>query len=551
MSEMLQMTIDGQVYEVPGGENLIDVVGGLGKEIPHYCYHSKLSIAGNCRMCLVEMGTDQKDPQTGQSLLEADGSVKVRWNRKAVAACGQVTRAGLHLRLNSALTRSCREAVMEFLLVNHPLDCPICDQAGECHLQEFATDYARGFSRYTENKNAKSKQVRLGKRIVLDNERCILCSLCVRFCDEVLKEPILGFTERGSDTVLSTFPDQSFDHNYSLNTVDLCPVGALTSTDFRFKMRPWFLKRVPSICEESSVGVNTHAWVREGKIYRITPRSNEVVNEDWMSDSGRVLYQKIESPRRLRQYTYKANQLDGLSAICVAQRLLKTSKLACVVGGFNSLEEQCLLRCLTQQFNARCLGHYAQGLADRFLISEDASPNLRGALLSGLLSDLPARHTDELEDYLKSHEVDTLLIMGCDVVASGLPESLLEGKDIIYCGLLENATSRLASLILPALSVFEKSGSFVNRQFRLQRFSQAVPPPVGLLPEVGLLARLIDGGADTPSLEKVWEILADSSLPLKALSYSSIPPDGLALEVGCLAQLDFVEQAGFKYTPFT
>jgi NADH-quinone oxidoreductase subunit G len=169
-------------------------------------------------------------------------------------ACATKAANGQHFKTNSPLVADSRKAVMEFLLANHPLDCPICDKAGECHLQEFASEYGRGFSRFEEDKNRKPKRSRIGPRITLDDERCILCGRCIRFCREVLHEDVLGFTQRGSHSTLSIFPGHELTSNYSLNVTDICPVGALTSNDFRFKMRVWFLKRTPSICTESSVG---------------------------------------------------------------------------------------------------------------------------------------------------------------------------------------------------------------------------------------------------------------------------------------------------------
>src|SRR3954467_5318824 len=182
---------------------------------------------------------------------------------------------------------------MELLLINHPLDCPICDQAGECRLQEFSVEYGNQASRFLENKVKKPKNVEIGPRVTLDDERCILCSRCIRFSHEIAHDDVLGFVDRGSYTVLTAHPGKRLENNYPLNTVDICPVGALTSTDFRFKMRVWFLKQVNSIDTESSVGANSVVWSREGIIYRITPRRNDEVNDTWMSDSGRDLYKPV------------------------------------------------------------------------------------------------------------------------------------------------------------------------------------------------------------------------------------------------------------------
>ena len=285
---------------MPKGTNVIEAARQGGIDIPHYCYHPKLSIVDNCRMCLIEMGMPAVDPATKAPIMDpATGKQKVNWMPRPQIGCGTNAIPGLHIRTNTPLVKDCREGVMEFLLVNHPLDCPICDQAGECKLQEQSAAYGRGYSRYIEQKNVKPKRTQLGPRVTLDDERCILCSRCIRFCKEVAKDDVLGFIDRGSHSTLTCYPGKELTNNYSLNTVDICPVGALTSTDFRFKMRVWFLRQTNSIDTESSVGANTVVWSREGVIHRITPRRNDAVNDTWMADSGRDLYKAVRSPDRL------------------------------------------------------------------------------------------------------------------------------------------------------------------------------------------------------------------------------------------------------------
>ena len=188
---------------------------------------------------------------------------------------------------------------MEFLLINHPLDCPICDQAGECRLQEFSVEYGNAESRFLENKVKKPKNVELGPRVTLDDERCILCSRCIRFCQEIAKDDVLGFVDRGSHSVLTAHPGKRLENNYSLNTVDICPVGALTSSDFRFKMRVWFLKETKSFCTSCATGCNTIIGTREDVIYRQTPRENDAVNSSWMCDYGRLNFDYLQSEKRL------------------------------------------------------------------------------------------------------------------------------------------------------------------------------------------------------------------------------------------------------------
>src|SRR3954470_1633182 len=292
---MLNIQIDGVWHQFPKGTRLIEACERAGSYIPRYCYHKKLSSPGNCRMCLIEMGMPRmgpdRKPEPG-----ADGKPIINWMPRPQICCAQDVAEGMGVRTNSPLAQDCRKSVMEFLLINHPLDCPICDQAGECELQEFSVEYGNSGSRFLENKVKKPKAVQLGPRVTLDDERCILCSRCIRFSKEIAKDDVLGFIDRGSYSTLTCYPGKTLSNNYSLNTVDICPVGALTSTDFRFKMRVWFLKQTPSIDTESSVGANTEVWSREGIIYRITPRQNDGVNDTWMTDSGRLLYKQTRSP---------------------------------------------------------------------------------------------------------------------------------------------------------------------------------------------------------------------------------------------------------------
>ena len=334
-SETLKIVLNDREVEVPAGINLVEAAALHGKEVPHYCYHPKLSVAGNCRMCLVEMGMPLRDRTTGEPVLDEDGSQKIGWIPKPVIGCGTNVAPGMHVKTDSDMANECREGIMEFLLVNHPLDCPICDQAGECRLQEFAMDYGRGYSRYVERKNVKPKRTRLGPRVTLDDERCILCSRCIRFCQEVANDDVLGFIDRGSYSTLACYPGKELANNYSLNTVDLCPVGALTSSDFRFKMRVWFLKETQGICTESSTGCNTIVSSREGRIYRITPRRNDHVNDTWMPDSGRELHKEIIAEIRVLSFRIKIEEVSRESALAEVFNLLQGGKVG-VVGSCRS-----------------------------------------------------------------------------------------------------------------------------------------------------------------------------------------------------------------------
>jgi len=232
---MVNVLLEDEWVKVPKGMNIVEAAKLHGKFLPHYCYHPKLEVVGNCRMCLFEFGMPKSDKDR-KPILGDDGlPVGHMWMPKPMIGCATAASEGMGVRIDSPMAKECRQGVMEFLLINHPLDCPICDQAGECKLQEFSVEYGNDSSRFVEQKVHKPKKVDIGERIVLDDERCIMCSRCVRFADEVVDDNCLGFTDHGSHTTLTIHPDKRFDSNYSLNTVDICPVGALTRKDFRFK----------------------------------------------------------------------------------------------------------------------------------------------------------------------------------------------------------------------------------------------------------------------------------------------------------------------------
>ena len=249
-------------------------------------------------MCLIEMGMPKmgadRKPELGP-----DGKPVINWIPRPQISCAQDVAEGMGIRTDSPMAQECRKGVMEFLLINHPLDCPICDQAGECRLQEFSVEYGNDSSRFLEEKVHKPKHVDLGPRIVLDDERCILCSRCIRFTKEIAKDDALGFVDRGSYSTLTAHEGKPFDNNYTLNTVDICPVGALTSKDFRFKMRVWFLKETKSICTSCGTGCNTVIGSRQDVVYRQTPRENNEVNSAWMCDYGRLNFHYLHDDRRL------------------------------------------------------------------------------------------------------------------------------------------------------------------------------------------------------------------------------------------------------------
>ena len=575
--DLVTVNVDGREIAVPKGTNAIEAARLVGVDIPYYCYHPKLTVVGNCRMCLIEMGMPAVDPTTKAPIMDpATGKQKINWLPRPQIGCATNASPGLHIRTNTPQIRDCREGVMEFLLINHPLDCPICDQAGECKLQEQSTGYGRGYSRYIEQKNVKPKRTQLGPRVTLDDERCILCSRCIRFCKEIVKDDVLGFIDRGSYSTLTCYPGRSLANNYSLNTVDICPVGALTSTDFRFKMRVWFLKQTNSIDTESSVGANTVVWSREGIIYRITPRRNDEVNDTWLSDSARDLYKPVRAADRLT-----AVQADGATtslddAVKRAGEILAATGGVAVVGsGRSSVEEQFLTRRLAGALKATKFLVSRVGEGDGILISADRNPNVRGALVAGLISELPkpgagAAGTPSIQTsdpatasvrlggleglgaQIDSGQVRAVVSVGEDLVAAGLSQAQLAKVSIIFLGTHQNPTAAAARVVLPTLMVFEKNGTFVNQQFRLQKFFTCVPGPAGATNDLAVLAKLIAavGGSAAPGeLHALWSLMATEVGVLNGISFANLPETGLLLDGGAFASLPFVEGETLHYKP--
>jgi len=280
---MPTIRVDGVEYAVAGGRTILQALDDLGVlmngvDVPHYCWHPKLSIDGSCRLCQVEV----------------EGIPKLQ------IACNTPVKDGMLISTSSERVKHAREGVMELLLLNHPLDCPICDQAGECKLQDYAFEYGVPHARTREARRPAKKRVDLGPTIVFDQERCILCRRCVRFCREIPKTGELGVFDRGDRSLLETFPGMPLDNPYSMNVADICPVGALTTKDFRFKIRVWFLEDVPGICTGCANGCNVHMGVANDKVYRYVPRRNDAVNDTWICDAGRMSYRRIGAPDRLK-----------------------------------------------------------------------------------------------------------------------------------------------------------------------------------------------------------------------------------------------------------
>jgi NADH-quinone oxidoreductase subunit G len=537
--QMVNVQIDGVWLQFPKGTRLIEACSQAQKFIPRYCYHPKLSSPGNCRMCLVELGMPKMGPDR-KPVIGADGKPEIAWIPRPQISCAQDVAEGMGVRTDSKMVQECRQGVMEFLLINHPLDCPICDQAGECRLQEFSVEYGNAKSRFLEHKVKKPKAVRLGPRVTLDAERCVLCSRCIRFMKEVANDDVLGFTDRGSFSTIACHPDRILDSNYSLNTVDICPVGALTNTDFRFKMRVWFLNETRTIDVNDGLGTNIVIGARENTIYRITPRENNDVNSVWIADSHRLNFKYLNRADRLVTPHVRGFLGEGQpgwpQALALAAEQLKrhpSDAIAMIASARLTNEELFLASRL-----AAALGIEKQhdviprlGEADGILIPEDRNPNTSGAKLLRICGSKPGSRLSRIAEGVRSGAIKALICLGEDATKAGLTVDELARLDaLIVTDILPNKTTQQATVLLPASGWAEKRGSMINYKGRLQRLNRAVNAPGDARDDWEILRDLIQaisGSNGLYAIEDVFKAMAEEVPEFAGLSLSKIGDLGL------------------------
>jgi NADH-quinone oxidoreductase subunit G len=539
---MINVQIDGAWRQFPKGTKLIEACMQSGSFVPHYCYHPALSTPGNCRMCLLEIGGPKMDANR-QPVLGPDGRPEIAWSPKPQISCALEITDGMAARTNSPLVEDCRKGVMEFLLINHPLDCPICDKAGECRLQEFAVEFGHGGSNFLEEKVKKPKRQDIGKHIVLDDERCILCSRCVRFMQEVAHDDVLGFVDRGSHTTLTVHEGQRLDSNYSLNTVDICPVGALTSKDFRFKMRVWFLRETKSLCTSCGTGCNTIIGARENEIIRQTPRQNDAVNSYWMCDHGRLNYAYLYREDRLVQPQLRENgrlQKSTWPRVIqqVAEKLsaLPRGETAMIASARMTNEELWLAGKVARHLGITLHDVVARPQkADGILVSSDGNPNTAGAQLLGITHADPGARAPEMATAVRDGTVKALLCFGEDPRHYGLTEAEMARLDLVVClDILPNTATKLATAILPGAGFAEKRGSMVNVQGRIQRLNRATQPPGQARDDWEILCDLLRAlGADAPqTLEGVFKEMTATVPAFSGLTLAKLGEQGVPLATG-------------------
>jgi len=371
MEKQVTLKIDGRSVTVPEGTLIVDAAKQLGIVIPVFCYHPKLKPAGMCRVCLVDVGRPQLDRASGAPVLNEDGTPKIVFGPKLETACTTPVSEGMVVWGATEKVMEARKEVLEFLLTSHPLDCPVCDKGGECPLQNLTMKFGPAESRFEfDEKSHNQKRVPLGELIILDRERCIHCGRCVRFQEQIVDDPVIGFYNRGRALEIRTYSDPGFDSIFSGNTTDICPVGALTTADFRFGARPWEMKDKASICTQCPVGCNITYNVRrearkDGRIVikRVMPRQNEAVNEIWICDKGRFTYHYYESPERLTAPLIRRGdelvQTSWDEAIRYAAQQVKAagSRLAMVTSGRLSNEDLFALKQLADVTGGKAILH--------------------------------------------------------------------------------------------------------------------------------------------------------------------------------------------------
>ncbi|MBI4227104.1 MAG: (2Fe-2S)-binding protein [Candidatus Omnitrophica bacterium] len=549
---MPTLTIDGQQVTVPPGTTIIQAADQLGITIPRYCYHPGLSIAGNCRICLVEV---EKAP-------------------KLQIACYTPVADGMVVHTGSDKTLKARQEVLEFLLANHPLDCPVCDQAGECELQNYYMDHGRYEARFLEQKVKKSKKATpIGPTVMLDQERCILCSRCVRFTDEISKTSELGIFHRGDHAELDVVPGRALDNAYAGNVVDICPVGALTDRDFRFKARVWYLSSSPSVCPGCSRGCNIEIhyvldrpYLADGaRVMRLKPRYNPAVNQWWMCDEGRYGYKAIDRARLVQPM----GRTQGLSpqgtvpsadsvshplvwdlAMTEAAQHLQEAQTRNQLGQWGVLpspqmtnEELFLARQLFQErLGVACDGRVAERPAtgDNFLMTADKSPNRRG--MAAIFSEttdqkgtVPQGDSPLLAERAAAGELKGLIVFDHDLVAlygEAVARTVAQRVFLIYVGSHDTATSRLAHLVLPSAVYAEKDGTFTNVDGRVQRIVKAFEPLSGArggLEIVADLARRLGAAFPHTTAAEVFRAIGASVPAFQGLTYETLGAHGAPL----------------------
>lgn len=482
---MPHIVIDGQKIETAEGKTIIEAAIENGIGIPHFCWHPSLTIAGNCRICLVDTGSQKKDKE-GKPEFDENGNPVIAYFPKLQIACATKVTDGMYVDTKSEKVDNAQKAVMEFLLINHPLDCPICDEAGQCKLQEYAFRYSRGESRFDDAKNQKEKRTPWGPTVMFDGERCISCSRCIRFANEIAHQPVLSFVQRGDHVTIETFPGTQWDNPYSLNVTDICPVGALTSIDFRFKARVWDMSFNPSVCPGCARGCNMDIGVRNNEILRLDPRPNKYVNEFWMCDPGRLTQYPFVNENRI------AGPMVRKSGVLTETSWEEATKNAIdLIRGFKGSEIMVIGSSRATNEDNYALLKFAQDVlktsnidfvryddpsfGDEFLRVSDRSPNTQGIKALGF-TDTKGVKLENLAENISKGNIKAMYVMDEDIsdISPELTAALDTVGALVVHASNHTKTTERAHVVLASSTYAELTGTFTNINKRVQLVRPAV-----------------------------------------------------------------------------
>lgn len=517
---MAKITIDGKVMEVPDGTNVLEASLSNNVPLEHFCYQRYLPVAGNCRTCMVEIEGPKGNMLT--------------------VGCNTKVAEGMVVHTLSPKAKAAQKSAIEMLLLDHPLDCPVCDKAGECKLQNQYMEYGlydarREVPRYFKDGKAED----IGEHIMLDQERCVLCTRCIRFVDEVPKTSELAIVNRGHEAKIDIFPGVRLDNAYSGNVTDICPVGALTLKEFRFKQRVWFLKKTESICHGCARGCNMTVEQNKGHIYRFMPRDNSEVNKTWMCDEGRFSFDYFQTNRlnEVKVGTEAKGLKQGMDELVKLLESVSPNEVAGITSPTAALEDLFVMKKLFEKrFNVKNLAAPFWGKLgdeDNILKLADKTPNRQGLKLLGFdteAKDLLARiEKGEFKVVIISHNNP----FGQDEVLAAKIYGKV--KNLIVLSVHQTKTVEKATMSFPVRTFIEKNGTFVNATSRLQRFRQSIEPEnQDVIEGSTWFARLgkalkVEGFdfADTPSM---FNAMAKEVESLKGLTFNGLSSMGVVLQ---------------------
>jgi NADH-quinone oxidoreductase subunit G len=509
---MVSLTIEGRAVRVPAGTSILEAAKQAGVLVPHYCYHPGLPIAGVCRMCLVEV---EKAP-------------------KLVPSCATAVAEGNVVHVHSPKALEARKGVLEFLLINHPLDCPICDQAGECELQDYTFREGRAQGRLGPEPKRFNPAEDFGGDVLYVTNRCILCTRCVRFMEDVAQEPVLNVSERGDRAVIGKFEGRDLTHPWAANVIDLCPVGALVSKDFLNKARAWELDRTASICPNCTQGCNTMLETRDNMVVRMKPRPNSEVNHYYLCDEGRADYRWMNRADRLeaplvRHHGDRLTAADWDVALKAAAAHMNGKKIHAIVSPMLSTESLWMLSRLVKKSGGRGAFKVARGaeaplagVKDLALRAERAA-NVRAAEMFGFTK------TDRPLDGLQ--QGDVLVVAGHELDAADT-QALARASGVIVLATHLSAGAREAIVVFPTTNVAEEEGTFVNLRGRVQRYLQARAAPGMARPvwwAVADLLAFLGESASYFTASEAFAAMAAARGEFGGMSYDSLGLSGRAV----------------------